>query len=178
MLPELLGYDSPAALAKAMGLDPNTVRKAMQGPSKPSFDTLEAITKKHPKLSPDWLLLGTGPMLRDGRALTPAARPTADPSDPPAPSRPGLPVPGTATPAEADFVGRLIERLEKELADAKAREEQQGRLIQTLLGKSPASAYAAIPSEPRQQIAGFRTTAQAREGKVVAMYPAPLKQVA
>lgn len=72
-LPDLLGYDSPAALAKACGIDPNTLRKAMQGPSNPSFDVLKALTTKNPKLSADWLLHGTGSPLRDApaRTLTP-----------------------------------------------------------------------------------------------------------
>ena len=60
MLPELLGFESPAGLAKAAGIDPNTFRKAMQGPSKPSYDTLEAITSRWPKLSATWLLNGKG----------------------------------------------------------------------------------------------------------------------
>lgn len=59
-LPMLLGYDSPAGMAKAAGIDPNTLRKAMQGPSKPSFDTLEAITTRWSKLSSAWLLTGKG----------------------------------------------------------------------------------------------------------------------
>ena len=69
-LPDLLGYDSPAALAKACGIDPNTLRKAMQGPSNPSFDVLKALTTKNPKLSADWLLHGTGSPLRDASART------------------------------------------------------------------------------------------------------------
>ncbi|MBG8552314.1 hypothetical protein [Hymenobacter guriensis] len=60
LLPDLLGFDSPAGMAKAAGIDPNTLRKAMQGPSKPSFDTLEAITSRWPKLSATWLLNGKG----------------------------------------------------------------------------------------------------------------------
>lgn len=60
LLPDLLGFDSPAGMAKAAGIDPNTLRKAMQGPSKPSFDTLEAITTRWPKLSASWLLSGKG----------------------------------------------------------------------------------------------------------------------
>lgn len=38
---------------------------------KPSFDVLAKILHAYGQLNPDWLLLGTGSMLRDGRALTP-----------------------------------------------------------------------------------------------------------
>ena len=118
MLPDLLGYDSPAALAKAMGLDPNTMRKAMQGPSKPSFDTIEAITKKHPKLNPDWLLLGTGSMLRDGRTLTPAPVPSEARAAGVVVEEPRL------TYATAPVEPALAVRLMEELADC----QKQNRL--------------------------------------------------
>lgn len=155
-----------ADVSRDTGIKTTTLSTTEQpGASNPSYDTISKVLAAYPDLNPDWLLLGTGSMLRDGRALS--QLPPAVPSEL-QPSRPGLPKPGHATPAEADFVGRLIQRLETELADAKAREEQQGRLIETLLGKSPASAYAATyPDEPRTA-PGFRIAAQ--EAPVIAMW--------
>lgn len=37
----------------------------------PSFDVLQRLIGHFRDLNPDWLFLGTGPMLRDGRGLTP-----------------------------------------------------------------------------------------------------------
>jgi hypothetical protein len=82
-------------------------------------------------------------MLRDGRDLTPASQlPPPVPSKL-EPSKPGLPTPGEATPQQADFVGKLIERLEKELAQAQADKEYLQGLVTDLMGKSDDSPDAA-----------------------------------
>lgn len=44
------------------------------GGTNPSYDTLSKLLTAFPDLNPDWLLLGAGPMLRDGKALTSAPR--------------------------------------------------------------------------------------------------------
>lgn len=69
-LPRLLNYDSAAALAKAVGLDPNSLRKAMQGPSKPGFDILQGVLSRHDHLSPTWLMLGKGEPLATSAPTT------------------------------------------------------------------------------------------------------------
>jgi FtsZ-binding cell division protein ZapB len=74
-LPTLLRYDSPAALAKASGIDPNTLRKAMQGPSKPGFDILRGLLSRHEQLSPYWLVLGKGEPLESYTPITAANEP-------------------------------------------------------------------------------------------------------
>ncbi len=64
---------------KETGLSHQTISNVLTGKNKPSLDTLEGIARRYPHAA-DWLLLGTGPMLRDGRTLTPTdARPQPDP---------------------------------------------------------------------------------------------------
>ncbi len=129
-LPDLLGYDSPAALAKACGIDPNTLRKAMQGPSKPSFDVLEALTAKNPKLSLDWLMHGTGPMLRDGRALTPR------PAEPlPAQRHDYTSGPGTVNTVVETLLRELLTNKDAVIASKNAVIELQAAELSELRGK-------------------------------------------
>lgn len=44
---------------------------------------LQLVFQKFPDLNPDWLLLGTGPMLRDGRELTPKPAAPTEPEKQP-----------------------------------------------------------------------------------------------
>lgn len=73
-LTDILQYDSPAALAKASGIDPNTLRRAMQGPSKPGFDVLHGVLAKHEDLRAEWLMLGKGSPLRTADEAAPVLR--------------------------------------------------------------------------------------------------------
>ncbi len=157
------------------------------GASSPSYDTLTKVLLGFPDLSPEWLMLGTGPMLRDGRALTPATNAAAAPTETtdtgegpePGPaggvmtaSRTDLPEPGNATPAQADFVGRLIDRLEQELEASKGREVYWQERAERLEKPSPAP-DAAWLSTPRTEIRKWGTAASQAEpeGKLVAMWP-------
>jgi len=72
---QALGFDKKADFAERVGIERSTYDKMEKGPHKPSADNLEKIIAKFPDLNLNWLLLGTGPMLRDGRALTPASEP-------------------------------------------------------------------------------------------------------
>jgi transcriptional regulator with XRE-family HTH domain len=63
------------ALSQATGINLTTISQAENPKGKvsnPSYDTLTKMLVAYPDLNPDWLLLGTGPMLRDGRSLAPA----------------------------------------------------------------------------------------------------------
>lgn len=75
---------TPYQFGKETGLSHQTISNVLTGKNKPSLDTLEAIAARYPNTAV-WLLTGkgeprtgTGPMLRDGRALTPA--PPTDPT--------------------------------------------------------------------------------------------------
>jgi transcriptional regulator with XRE-family HTH domain len=59
-------------LSRLAGINVTTISQAESPKGKvsnPSYDTLTKMLTAFPDLNPDWLLLGAGPMLRDGRAL-------------------------------------------------------------------------------------------------------------
>jgi transcriptional regulator with XRE-family HTH domain len=181
-------------LAVALGTSQQAISNYTSGRNKPGREIMAAIVQRYPAINAAWLLTGEGDPFPEGRYNEKPAtslahgrahgearattHPTVQPTDKelangaangPAMREGFPPVPGTATPEQADFVGRLIHRLETELADAKAREEQQSRLIEQLLGKSPASAHAATPAEPATPIS-LRPTA-CIDAKIIPMHP-------
>ena len=122
--------------------------------AKPGFDTLAALLAAYPGLSSDWLLLGAGPMLRDGRALTP--RPAPEPT-------PGL-TSGAATVAEAENV-----LLRERLLDKQAIITLLSAEVTELRGKSSGSSDAAgrlhLPAPAPLPIVGFRLSVQHRTSR-------------
>ena len=71
---ELFDYYGLNASSATKALGYNTTSKLykiLQG-SEPSLPTLVDFLKKWPAVSPEWLVLGEGPMLRAGAAATPA----------------------------------------------------------------------------------------------------------
>ncbi|MDB5235440.1 MAG: helix-turn-helix protein [Hymenobacter sp.] len=102
--------------------------------AKPGFDTLSALLDAYPTLSSDWLLRGTGPMLKDGQ-LPPVVPSEARPYKEHLPKKPG-----EATPSEIDFVGSLIRQFEEQVARYEEREAQwteREAFYQELLRKKP-----------------------------------------
>lgn len=59
-----------AAFAERCGLTQGNVSQMEQG-TEPKQSNISKLLLGHPDLNPGWLLTGDGPMLRDGRALTP-----------------------------------------------------------------------------------------------------------
>ncbi len=55
---------SPIKFAEIIGVQRSSISHILSGRNKPSFDVISAIILKFPKLSPDWLLLGSGEMYR------------------------------------------------------------------------------------------------------------------
>lgn len=76
---ESKGYKRASAFAEVAGLKPATLSSIETDRTAPSFDTLGALMSAFPDLNPDWLLTGTGSMLRDGRSLAPLPK---DPTPP------------------------------------------------------------------------------------------------
>jgi len=77
-------------LFRLTGIKVTTLSTAEQpGGSNPSYDTIKKLLAAFPDLSADWLLLGTGPMLRNGRTLAqlPTIVPSALPTTPASPLR-------------------------------------------------------------------------------------------
>jgi hypothetical protein len=132
----------------------------------PSSPVMRSIQAAYPDINPDYILGDTGDMLKDNRSLTPANQlPPPVPSEM-QPSRPGLPIPGKASPQEADFVGKYIARLEKELAAAYADKEYLQGLVTELLGKSDDSSDAA---------ASMRALLNPPRARMVNMAPTPTR---
>lgn len=68
-LQEILKYSnlSVRALANKCSLKQQTLDKHIKGLSEPSANTLMGIAAAFPEISTDWLLLGTGTMLRSDK---------------------------------------------------------------------------------------------------------------
>lgn len=60
-------------LAEIMGVQPSNISHILGGRNKPSFEFIEKMLQRFPKVNPDWLLLGKGPLYRTD--LRPAIQP-------------------------------------------------------------------------------------------------------
>ncbi len=61
---------SPSRFAEILGVPPSSISHLLAGRNKPSFDFLAKMTQRFPRLNPDWLLLGTGPIYRPTAGAT------------------------------------------------------------------------------------------------------------
>ena len=52
-------------LAELLGIQPSGISHILSGRNKPSFDFVQKILRRFPKINPDWLLLDEGSMYRD-----------------------------------------------------------------------------------------------------------------
>jgi hypothetical protein len=55
---------SPSRFAEIMGVPPSSISHLLSGRNNPGFDFLSKMLMRFPKVNPDWLILGTGPMYR------------------------------------------------------------------------------------------------------------------
>jgi len=60
-----------SAFAESVGIKPATISAIKQRGSRPSSAVMLAIQQAYPDINPDYVLWGTGSMLRDGRSLAP-----------------------------------------------------------------------------------------------------------
>lgn len=60
-------------LAELLGIQPSGISHILSGRNKPSFDFVQKILRRFPKINPDWLLLDQGPMYRDAADSSTAA---------------------------------------------------------------------------------------------------------
>lgn len=67
------GISKASKFAEKTGFSHQVSTNYLKGRQKPSVDALEKIQLIFEEISPEWLLMGRGPMLRDGIPLPPAA---------------------------------------------------------------------------------------------------------
>jgi hypothetical protein len=99
------GLKNMSAFAEAIQLSPGTISAIKQRGSRPSNVVMRAIQSAFPDVSPEWVLWGTGPMLKDGRSLVPVATPVDEPAAPFAPTAPVIANPDVVTA----FLGQMAE---------------------------------------------------------------------
>jgi plasmid maintenance system antidote protein VapI len=54
----------PSKFAEIIGVQRSSISHILSGRNKPSFDMIQSILQHFPKISSDWLLMGTGEMYR------------------------------------------------------------------------------------------------------------------
>lgn len=96
---------SQQAFAERCGLEQGNVSQMEKG-TEPKQSNVTKLVLGFPDLNPDWLLLGTGSMLRDGRNLTPAA-----PPDEPTPTPPAAPAAAAGLPFSGDVLDKLLNQI-------------------------------------------------------------------
>jgi plasmid maintenance system antidote protein VapI len=72
------------AFAQSLGKTASVIQHLMDGRNKPGYDLLYKVFEVYPNVSRDWMMLGQGPMLLTGEAMSkqPTAAPTATPELP------------------------------------------------------------------------------------------------
>lgn len=175
-----------AQFARKIGSTPQAISNYMVGRNEPGRKMLAQIIEAYPNIDAAWLATGEGEPFPTGRVLAHAkpsgearatAHPTVQPTDKELTS-------GTATGPYMYDEDPVVQQLLIRLAEKDRIIERQQEDIDAwrdAFRKPQASAYAAAPAEPRQEITGFRTAATlAPAGKVIAMWkPAvELKEVA
>ena len=70
-------------LAEILGVQPSNISHILGGRNKPSFEFVEKMLLRFPKVNPDWLLLGKGPVYRPELTVQPPVsnQPLRAPSD-------------------------------------------------------------------------------------------------
>ena len=58
-----------AQFAQEIGVQPSGISHIISGRNKPSLDFIVKMVLRYPSLSTDWLLLGKGPMYREGNTI-------------------------------------------------------------------------------------------------------------
>lgn len=145
---------TPSRFAEIMGVQPSSISHILGGRNKPSFDFLEKMLLRFPKINPDWLLLGKGSVYRstDSYSETNHNLPRENAATEKQPSTPGtLPFEGI-TPQKAPYTDvEPLKRIQTPLTHTATSEA-------TLDESSPISSP--TPSDPTSmQPSGSKTTA-------------------
>lgn len=161
-----LGYKDRTAFSTKVGIERSAYIKMETGPSRPSTESLLKIKAVFKQFNLNFIADADAPILLGEDQLPPAVPSELQPS------RPGLPIPGLATPVQADFVGKLISNLEAENARKDGYIDWLQSQLEIALGKPLSSVDAAtFMPLPRTPIS-LRPDACRTEAKVISMYPA------
>ena len=63
-------------LAEILGVQPATISHIISGRNKPSFEFIEKMLLRFPKVSPEWFLLGKGSVYRSDLSFSPNPNPS------------------------------------------------------------------------------------------------------
>lgn len=69
----------PSQFSEMLGVNPAAISHLLAGRNKPGYDFLQKILRRFPRISPDWLLLDSGPMYRDDASMPTSG--TAEPAN-------------------------------------------------------------------------------------------------
>lgn len=61
---------TPSRFAEIMGVQPSSISHILGGRNKPSYDFIEKMLLRFPKVNPDWLILGKGSIYRQSSGET------------------------------------------------------------------------------------------------------------
>lgn len=87
---------TPSRFAEIMGVQPSSISHILSGRNKPSFDFIEKMLLRFPKVNPDWLLVGKGSIYRATETI-PSSNSTTVSKLSPTPSSQPLTGPATNT---------------------------------------------------------------------------------
>ena len=86
---------TPSRFAEIMGVQPSNISHILGGRNKPSFDFIEKMLLRFPKVNPDWLLLGKGSIYRtpEVSSLASPVTPVTNPAQPSGSTSPAYTLP-------------------------------------------------------------------------------------
>lgn len=116
-------------LAEIMGVQPSNISHILGGRNKPSFEFIEKMLQRFPKINPDWLLLGKGPLYRtDIRpAIQPEIRSESSPTVSLFSENPTIESSGEKMPAVSEHRHPTIENDERPVYSAEEKKmEKEG----------------------------------------------------
>lgn len=147
---------TPSRFAEIMGVQPSSISHILGGRNKPSFDFIEKMLLRFPKVNPDWLLLGKGTVYRTADMGTPEANNLA--ISPESPLRPNKPASESAT---LPFEATALSASTPETAPAEATQPLQADKPQNNPARTTTASAAsttapsfqqALPQIPENQI--------------------------
>lgn len=155
-----------ADLFRVAGIKQTTLSSIESG-TEPKAGVISALLIAYPNINPEWLLTGSGTMLRDGQSLAPVAK-----AGPAAPAK-------LAEDENPNLTWRYIASLEQQLVDAAEREAWLREMLKKPLGNLTAASEPEATYEPLPAPApiGPRPGSNKAAAKVVQLWPSVAEKV-